>query len=324
MLFRLITLVGFVFSINQANAQILPKNDLHLQDNINVLADITEEEFSQIIDDVTKFYKPIVELNGGVFRVNKLWSSSTVNAFARQTKMEDGTTEWLITMYGGLARRPEVTKDAFALVVCHELGHHLAGYPFYPTSLQWAASEGQADYFATQACARKIWQEDYAKNASFRDSIDETAKEGCDSIWKTVEAQNLCYRITDAGRSLATLLAALGSKGAPKFDTPDERVVDKTNHRHPAAQCRLDTYFAGALCKTNYDFSQISGKLVKDGPYSVEAEKIATYYSCSTRRGWENGKRPRCWYAPQISDDDDGDDGHDEPQDPVKDPPKKA
>ena len=36
-----------------------------------------------------------------------------------------------------------------------------------------------------------------------------------------------------------------------KFDTPDQTVVSATNH-HPAPQCRLDTYFAGAVCDKSY------------------------------------------------------------------------
>ena len=31
-------------------------------------------------------------------------------------------------MYGGLARRAEVTEDGFAMVLCHELGHHVSLY----------------------------------------------------------------------------------------------------------------------------------------------------------------------------------------------------
>ena len=78
-----------------------------------------------------------------------------------------------VIMFGGLARRPEITADGFLLVVCHELGHHLAGYPFID---DWAANEGQADYFATQSCTKNIWQNDNETNSTFRVRVDYVAK----------------------------------------------------------------------------------------------------------------------------------------------------
>jgi Zn-dependent protease with chaperone function len=53
-------------------------------------------------------------------------------------------------MFGGLARDPLVTKDGFSAVICHEIGHHIAGAP--RKGFSWASNEGQADYFATTKC----------------------------------------------------------------------------------------------------------------------------------------------------------------------------
>ena len=72
--------------------------------------------------------------------------TNTVNANASQR----GRT-WIVNMYGGLARRPEITPDGFAMVLCHELGHHMGGFPFVSG---WAANEGQSDLFATLSCGR--------------------------------------------------------------------------------------------------------------------------------------------------------------------------
>src|SRR6478609_9034269 len=77
------------------------------------------------------------------------------------------STTYRVHMYGGLARRPEVTPDGFTLVVCHEVGHHFGGYPFVRDAY-WAANDGQADYFSTLACARRLWQNQPADNALAR------------------------------------------------------------------------------------------------------------------------------------------------------------
>ena len=105
-----------------ANASFFPPNSLHLE-KLQSASSMTEERFKEIIDEVMVPYRPIVESHGAKLLVNYLWSDNTVNASAEQK----GDT-WIINMYGGLARRSEITDDGFAAVVCHELGHHLGGF----------------------------------------------------------------------------------------------------------------------------------------------------------------------------------------------------
>lgn len=268
-------------------ATILPKNNLHLQDRL-FDSTMTEERFNDIIDSVTVVYEPIVSSFGANLVVDKDWEDPTVNAYANQSGKK-----WTVAMFGGLARRPEVTDDGFAMVVCHELGHHLAGYPFYGSD-DWAASEGQSDYFASHTCAKRIWKNETEKNAEFKKSVDAFAKSKCDVSYTDPNEQNLCYRIAMAGKSLAKLLAALRTGAEPKFDTPDMNKVTKTKASHPAAQCRLDTYFAGSLCLKDGPVSLIPGKGDKDGNNSVNAEKTAFGYSCFDKP--ELSVRPRCWF----------------------------
>lgn len=276
-----------------ATATILPPNDLHLEDHLYwVDPNITEQEFSDIIDGVMEVYQPIVAEHGATLKTNKKWTDSTVNASAQQMG-----SSWIVNMYGGLARRPEVTPDGFALVVCHELGHHLAGFPFYQE--RWAASEGQSDYFATQSCARHIWGSQLEKNAEYRATVNPTAKTECDNIYANEQDQNLCYRTSMAGYSLATLLASLRNKTV-SFDTPATNKVSSTNPRHPAGQCRLDTYFHGALCTVDFDMHTIPGRKHPDGQGSEGAEVEAAKNSCTRAAFFNVGTRPRCWYKPQL------------------------
>lgn len=279
---------------SQALATILPPNNLHLQDNVNFIADIDEAKFNKIVNDIVAFYKPIVAAHGGRLSSNNLWSNATVNASANQMG-----NDWVINMYGGLARRPEVTPDGFALVVCHEMGHHLAGYAFYGDT-PWAASEGQSDYFATQSCAKEAWRLQTEENAKFRATVNPHAKEKCDVAYSNVDEQNLCYRSSMAGASLATLLSALGRGPAPKFETPDAKVVTTTYEAHPEGQCRMDTYFNGSLCTAGFNPNIIPGKGHPDGQGSVGAEEVASRYSCTEAAGFSLGNRPRCWFAPKL------------------------
>jgi len=277
-----------------SQASILPPNDLDREDNLEMIANMTEKDFNDIIESVVKYYREPAAQFKAKISVNALWNNSTVNASAQQM-----ANTWVINMYGGLARRPEVTPDGFAMVVCHELGHHFGGFPFKGAT--WAANEGQADYFATQACARRIWGDQKSKNAQFRSQVGNYEKSKCDDTFSAQPDRDLCYRTAAAGLSLANLLSKLGNSGDPQFDTPDTSKVSRTNDNHPAAQCRLDTYFQGALCGKPFDAMQIPAKKHPRGQGSLQAEQEAAKYSCTELDSLENGLRPSCWFRSRLT-----------------------
>ena len=153
-------------------------------------------------------------------------------------------------MFGGLARHQEITPDGFALVVCHELGHHIGGAPkkasWYST---WASNEGQSDYFATLKCLRKTFRNDDNATIISKMTIPAAVKTTCEAQFTNVEDQAICQRGAMAGMSTARLFQALRNQTtAPDFTTPDTAVATRTDDAHPATQCRLDTYYAGAIC----------------------------------------------------------------------------
>jgi hypothetical protein len=280
---------------DMVNKGCFPDNNLNLLDNIYSLeSNLDEEQFRSIISKVQSFYEPIVSTHQANLFIRGDWSDSTVNAYAKQSG-----SQWEVAMFGGLARQPEVTPDGFAMVVCHEVGHHLAGFPFKGS--RWAASEGQSDYFATQACALNLWSDDLEVNSTFRESVDPFAKEKCDQVFQDQNRQNICYRTAMAGQSLANLLAKLRRKPIPDFSTPDPTIETKTDESHPGSQCRLDTYFNGALCDKKFNDLLIPGKAHQDGQGSLAAEAIAAKLSCSAAELYPNGKRPRCWYAAKLA-----------------------
>lgn len=273
----------------------MPKNDLYKQDyKFMNNSDIDETKFNAIIDSVTGYYAPLIQAKGATLSVNRLWQDPTVNASAEQNG-----NDWILNMYGGLARRPETTADGFALVVCHELGHHLGGFAFYAGG-EWASNEGNSDYFATLACARNIWKNQGEQNAKAKATAHKTVIEKCDVQWTDQASRDLCYRSAMGGKALADLLGALGGERVD-FDAPDSAEVSSTDDAHPAAQCRLDTYFAGALCTAQFDENVIPGRGFADGQESMGAEALAAKYSCMGASGYKVGLRPRCWFKPNLS-----------------------
>ncbi len=285
-------LLSLLLTASLANAMILPKNKLYREDDINHLNAIDEELFNKISDETVALFEKVArDTHHAKLTVVKRWTDPTVNAYAEQ----EGDV-WKVTMFGGLARRPEIQPDSFAMVVCHELGHHFGGYPL--KGARWAANEGQSDYFATQQCAKTLWANQLEENKKFRETVDPTAKAMCDKVWKNEPEQNLCYRSSQAGLELATLLAKLGDGTQPKFDTPDTHRVSRTDDAHPAAQCRLDTYMSGSICTAVSTPEVIPGKNNPDGQQSPAAEIESAKYTCFVKSGFQNGLRPRCWFAP--------------------------
>jgi hypothetical protein len=281
-----------------AFATFLPPNDLWKQDRIQGLdsgTTMTEVEFNQIIDKVSAHMEPSVKLHGGTLVVGRRWTDPTVNANSNQF-----FNQWHVNMYGGLARRPEITADGFTLVMCHEMGHHLGGYPFFGIMGRWAASEGQADYFASEVCARKVWSDDKTENAKSRFSVLPFAKTKCDSQWKNQDEQNLCYRIAMAAQSLGLVLSTVKKTKLPDFSTPDQTEVASTLSSYGSVQCRIDTYFNGALCPAQFDLSVIPGRHVFGAQSGRDVEEEAAKYSCMKTQDSNVGVRPACWFKQSI------------------------
>ena len=267
------------------HASILPPNNLHLQDGF-LAGGLTEKQFNDTIDFVSAYYAPVVSSFEGKLNIERKWDDPSVNAKAYRAG-----SIWNVIMFGGLARRPEVTIDGFTLVICHELGHHLGGFPFKVSGL---SAEGESDFFATQACARNLWKTDFALNETFADQVNKVAKTKCDANWESTTDRNLCYRIANAGFSLANLLGALEGQ-VPDFSRPETSRVAKTDPEHPKAQCRLDTYLAGGLCPTMFDDTLIPGHSPKLS--ATEKEKQALSFSCSQfDQKVPFAGRPACWF----------------------------
>lgn len=237
---------------------------------------VQEKMFNSVIDRALEIYEPIVKAKGATLKVERLWDDSTVNAAATRY----GKT-WVVEMYGGLARHPEITEEAFAAVLCHEIGHHLGGAPKYGGD--WAAVEGQSDYFSVTKCMRYMYEN--ADNEAWLKTVqvDAFAANRCNQQWSNRNEELVCLRSAVAGQSIAKMFLALeGSGTEAKYNTPDQKIVNRTNPNHPDPQCRLDTLFNGATCKMEKSVEM--GDDVLKGTCN---QGVDTY-------GW----RPRCWYRP--------------------------
>jgi len=218
-------------------------NDLWMEDDINSKAGITKEMFNAVIAAGLEIYKPMATENDEKLIINANWSNSTVNAdcsrnYGRVT----------VNMYGGLARRSEVTPEGFALVLCHELGHAYGGTPYlydYDKGQDAMSAEGQSDYYGSKECLRKILPKLEMPVVTATSYTERRCKE----LGAPESAEyKLCIRQLDGSMSLGYLLSVLKEEPKPSFETPDTNEVEETEVSYPATiQCRTDTYHNGSL-----------------------------------------------------------------------------
>ncbi len=284
LLATLITAIPSIACTPDGSEGFVPEHNLKISVHEKRTGGITEEQFHAVIDQVESVYAPIVSNYGGKLDVVRNWEDGTVNAYAQQL----GKT-WRVSMFGGLARHETITPDGFALVVCHEIGHHIGGAPrkVSPWSSPWASNEGQADYFANLKCLRKAWLNDNNAEIVSRMDVPKALSEACGRQHVFNDDVAMCIRGGMAGMSVARLFKALRDATVePKFDTPDTKVVTRTDDNHPAYQCRLDTYFQGSLC---------TASLNEDVTSSSEVTG-----TCHGSLGFETGLRPLCWFKPSV------------------------
>lgn len=275
-------------------------------------SNISESQFFEIVSELQKLYSPIIAQFGGKLSIQADWKKDAIVAQATQMF---GT--WVVQISGGLARRPELSADGLSLIICHELGHHVGGFPYkyaLPTQFSiprpsdlpggieniWAGAEGQADYYSTQVCAKKLWAKSPDLNATFRDKVDPFGKEKCDLAYHTDSERNICYRSVTGLQTIMATLAALMQKPMPHLDTPDTSEAKTTFTDHPGPQCRMDTVFEGSICPAAHDDTVIPGKKSSDFPDGIESERDAAKYYCTHSGPYVMGLRPACWFKARL------------------------
>lgn len=269
---------------------------------------ITQPQVDRILQVMQQIYAPIFQRMGrSQLKIASRWADDEVNAGAIVCNRPDlmGTPGYppecagaqrtptvnipisLVVLHGGLARHPFMTQEGLVLVACHEIGHHLGGYPRYDRNRDWASTEGQSDYYATSKCARRVFAA-MGRNAFWasRAPIPLEVRTACVASFPgSPEDQAICMRSSLGGLALARVLATAsgGDARAITFANHDRTQVPVTFEGHPQALCRLDTYVAGAICQVP-QAEEFSATDARSG-------------ACHPQRLQSRGARPGCWFA---------------------------
>ena len=198
-----------------------------------------------------------------------------INAHYSYHKQEIGLSFWQ-----GFLTSQYLTSGAFLITACHELGHVIGGAPKEDSI--WRPHhtlEGQADYFSTLKCTRWL-QEDKDLKEAFTMSRDPVIIGHClKSFSSDDEKFETCLRSAQAGLDFVYLFEMANTESIhASFSTPSEITSGGTYGIHPAFQCRLDIFLAGAVCDSPAD-----NELSQKDPFAG---------ACKTGLG----KRPKCWF----------------------------
>lgn len=263
-----------------------PENDLRYSSKMKG-ASMNKAEFNQTIQTVLDKYGPVIKKKyKKKLIIDAEWENDKVNAHATR----DDHDNPVISILGGMARHPEMTKDGLTLIICHELGHQFGGAPkqFRGSSSwrSWSSAEGQADYFASTKCLPRMFSDadETKKVISMSDEHSyEQARKKC--------KDDKCVRIVLAGLSVGKVFASLKIDWKePSISINDTFRVHKTEYRHPKPQCRLDTYISGANCESDQesDFDDVD-------------PKVGSCFRAENGYDDSIGARPLCWYHPEAN-----------------------
>lgn len=254
------------------------------------LAALTQDEFMAVNAHFVSTMSGLVAQHGAKLELVTNWESS--NNLAMATRSGDRKT-WFIKIWGGSAKWPSATPDSYTLTLCHELGHHLGGYPFYAhDGAEWASAEGQADYWSTQACTRMLWARDTEINARFA----QLSGTGCERAFETTAEHNLCKRVFSAVATNADYMGHIAG-GRPSIFERDTSRVRELVVAHPRGQCRVDSKRHGLLCAVPFDFAIIPGRAYPSGQNTIGAEQAARLTSCfEDETSPSFAHRPACWF----------------------------
>ncbi len=128
-----------------------------------------------------------------------------------------------LMILGGMVRVPGVSLEAYAAVICHELGHMIGGYPFQTIEgAEWTSAEGQADFFAASICLPR-----YFRSLGLESSIIPKAVEtsGFEMMW--------AYRKFDS----STI-----NIGLTRSEVQMPKVQKTLLNQYPSLQCRYENF----------------------------------------------------------------------------------
>lgn len=178
---------------------------------------IQEADFHEIASEVVGLFSSELNQKGYPFSLDARWESPFLGAGVSFYQ-----ERFSLMILGGTARIKDMSRDAFAALVCHELGHILGGAPYQQMSgSAWASLEGQSDFFAASVCLPRYFHSLQAGRAEVASRIEAAGF----YLFKALSPHSTQTRDQPLARGKRVLPA-----------------VEKTLQGYPSVQCRYETF----------------------------------------------------------------------------------
>ncbi len=236
-----------------------------------------------VIKEVETLYEPISKAQNQSFSIEVNESSMALSGGA-----DSENRKLKVTLDRGLLQSTRLSPDGLRVLVCHELGHLFGGSPRKSPPYEWdgplandgltfMSSEGQADYYASLVCFRQLVAgQDHQKALSSSAQNSSRVSQLCKaSHSESPENAMICQRAAYGALNMLQLAMDFPIS-LEKQDTANTPALIRNTY--PERQCRLDTVFAGALCRKKFP-------AILD---MMDSQKN----DCDQ----EEAKRPKCWY----------------------------
>ncbi len=230
----------FFIHLTSVQAKLIPDSQALINQMAPQKQYISKQIFTEELALMRQAFAPLATARNEKLFIMSDWTANDyANALSRRWPPQDQ-----VIVYSGLAFRKEITTDALALVVCHELGHLFGNAPLSDEYNQ-ISSEGQADYWAAQHCLNQAFE-----LFNYKDDPTPARAEIQEFCEKQEDLESsLCVRALKTYEHIGAFVAHNANAPEPRLETPDETIVSQTVSTHNSPQCRLDTFIAGLLKK---------------------------------------------------------------------------
>lgn len=240
---RKCTSIVFLMIFSQANGTELlnltrPPAKMCLTKNDYGEPCLTQDESNHIVNLIVKEFAPNLQRVGWFLSGKIDWLNPEENA----TYSIESQNKINLLVFGGAARATEVSREALAVIVCHELGH-VYGFLTKTGNSKTYGMEGEADYFATNVCAPLAISK--MRTISTAAPIPYAVIKKCQRL--NYLKPEICMRTNQAALAASRFRSRILSQKEPSFLTPDQTQVGQTNPDLTSAQCGLDTFFLASL-----------------------------------------------------------------------------
>ena len=231
--------------------------------SLNIQASVTHEQFNKIQSNLLKLYsKSVADLNGQFDIVIKA-DGAIPQALSRKTS--EGV--WQIEVYQSMLDLERQSIQTLGMMLCHEVGHFLGGEAYVvgrqltPAVRSRApkkmSCEGQADFFSTSVCFRKL-ADLVPELRNFKEEESDLSNE-CYLSYKQQDDIDTCLSGLKTAQNLSLVYEdVLVKMGFPtQFQNRfDNTVTDRTLNyvgEYPTLECHYQTLIHGLLCPKNND-----------------------------------------------------------------------